>query len=35
VRAFIDALPADYPQRLHWVLLSAADPLFRAARIMN
>jgi aminopeptidase N len=31
VRAFIDALPADYPVRLRWVLLSAADPLFRAA----
>ena len=33
VRAFIDALPPDYPPRLRWVLLSSADPLFRAARI--
>jgi aminopeptidase N len=32
VHAFIDGLPADYPQRLKWVLLSAADGLFRAAR---
>ena len=32
VRAFIDELPPDYPPRLRWVLLSAADPLFRAAR---
>jgi aminopeptidase N len=32
VRGFIDGLPADYPVRLKWVLLSAADPLFRAAR---
>ena len=31
VAAFIDALPADYPPRLRWVLLSSADPLFRAA----
>ena len=35
VRAYIDGLPADYPQRLRWVLLSSADPLFRAARILN
>lgn len=33
VRQFIDALPEGYPQRLKWVLLSAADPLFRAARM--
>jgi aminopeptidase N len=33
VRAFIDALPFDYPPRLKWVLLSAADPLFRAAKL--
>jgi aminopeptidase N len=32
VRAFIDRLPPDYPPRLRWVLLSSADPLFRAAR---
>jgi aminopeptidase N len=31
VRVFIDTLPAEYPQRLKWVLLSSADPLFRAA----
>jgi len=29
--AFIDHLPEDYPQRLRWVLLASADPLFRAA----
>ncbi len=33
VHASLDQLPADYPQRLRWVVLSAADPLFRAARI--
>jgi aminopeptidase N len=33
VRAFIDALPPDYPPRLKWVLLASADPLFRAARL--
>jgi aminopeptidase N len=32
VQAFIAALPADYPPRLRWVLLSAADPLFRASK---
>ena len=32
VRAFITALPADYPQRLRWVLEASADPLFKAAR---
>jgi aminopeptidase N len=32
VRAFIERLPPDYPVRLKWVLLSSADPLFRAAR---
>ena len=32
---FIDTLPADYPPRLKWVLLSAADPLFRASRILH
>ena len=35
VREFIDNLPEDYPPRLRWVLLSAADPLFRAARLLN
>jgi aminopeptidase N len=35
VRAFIDSLPTDYPERLRWVLLSAADPLFRAARLQQ
>jgi aminopeptidase N len=35
VRAFIDRLPADYPPRLKWILLSAADPLFRAARLQQ
>ena len=32
VRSFINGLPADYPQRLRWVLEASADPLFRAAR---
>ena len=31
----IDTLPPDYPPRLKWVLLSAADPLFRSARILH
>jgi aminopeptidase N len=35
VRQFIDSLPADYPPRLKWVLLSSADPLFRAARLLH
>ena len=34
VRAYITKLPADYPPRLRWVLLSAADPLFRAAKLL-
>jgi aminopeptidase N len=34
VRQFIDTLPRDYPQRLRWVLLSSADPLFRAAQML-
>lgn len=32
VRAFLDALPPDYPVRLRWVIETSADPLFRAAR---
>jgi aminopeptidase N len=32
VQKFIETLPSDYPERLKWVLLSSADPLFRAAR---
>jgi aminopeptidase N len=35
VREFINGLPEDYPPRLRWVLLSSADPLFRAARLLN
>ncbi len=35
VRDLIDHLPPDYPQRLRWVLLSAADPLFRAAKLLS
>jgi Domain of unknown function (DUF3358). len=35
VRAFIEALPPDYPERLRWVLLSSADQLFRAARLLQ
>jgi aminopeptidase N len=34
VRQFIDTLPRDYPPRLRWVLLSSADPLFRAAQML-
>jgi len=33
VRAYLDSLPANYPERLRWVLLASADPLFRAAAI--
>ena len=32
VRAFVSALPKDYPPRLRLVILSSADDLFRAAR---
>lgn len=35
VRSVIDSLPAGYPERLRWVLLASADPLFRAARLGN
>jgi aminopeptidase N len=35
VRAFIDRLPTSYPPRLRWILLSAADPLFRAAKLLS
>ncbi len=35
VRAFIDQLPASYPTRLRWILLSSADPLFRAATLLR
>ena len=35
VREFIDRLPPDYPLRLKWVLLASADPLFRAARLLQ
>jgi aminopeptidase N len=35
VRRFIDDLPADYPNRLRSMLLAAADPLFRAARMLD
>jgi aminopeptidase N len=35
VRAFLDSLPLDYPTRLRWVLLSSADPLFRAAATLE
>lgn len=33
VRAYLDGLPVDYPERLRWVLLASADPLFRAAQV--
>ena len=32
VRAFLDHLPPEYPERLRRVVLSSADDLFRAAR---
>jgi aminopeptidase N len=35
VREVIDHLPPDYPQRLRWVLLSSADALFRAAKLLT
>jgi len=35
VRAYLDSLPADYPERLRWVLLASADPLFRAAAVVR
>ena len=31
VRAYLDSLPSEYPERLRWVLLASADSLFRAA----
>jgi aminopeptidase N len=33
VRAFVRDLPAGYPDRLRRIILSSADPLFRAARL--
>jgi aminopeptidase N len=33
VRAFLDTLPPDYPDRLRRVVLASADDLFRAARV--
>jgi aminopeptidase N len=35
VRRTIDRLPADYPARLRSALLASADPLFRAARLLE
>jgi aminopeptidase N len=35
VRDVIAHLPVDYPTRLRWVLLSSADPLFRAAKVLS
>jgi aminopeptidase N len=35
VREFLDALPPAYPARLRDVVLSAADPLFRAAELQR
>jgi aminopeptidase N len=32
VRAFVDRLPPEYPERLRRVILSSADDLFRASR---
>jgi aminopeptidase N len=33
VRAFVDALPPGYPDRLRRIILSSADDLFRSARM--
>ena len=35
VRKFVEDLPADYPPRLKWAVLASADPLFRAAQLLN
>ena len=35
VRQFLDTLPGDYPERLRRVVLSSADDLFRASRIVK
>ena len=35
VRDFLGKLPPDYPERLRRVILSAADDLFRASRIVK
>jgi len=35
VNRFIDQLPPDYPERLRWIVVSAADPLVRAAAIVE
>ena len=35
VRKFIEDLPSDYPPRLRWAVLASADPLFRAAQLLN
>jgi aminopeptidase N len=35
VRLFIDTLPDDYPPRLRRVLLTAADPLLRASKLLH
>jgi len=35
VRAFVERLPPDYPERLRRVILSSADDLFRASRIRS
>jgi aminopeptidase N len=35
VQRFIDELPPDYPERLRWIVVSAADPVFRAAAIVE
>jgi aminopeptidase N len=35
VRHFIAELPSDYPPRLRLILQTAADPLFRAARLIG
>jgi aminopeptidase N len=35
VQSFLDDLPSDYPDRLRRAVVSSADPLFRAVRIVT
>jgi hypothetical protein len=35
VRAFLQSLPANYPERLKNITLQSADELFRAAEIVK
>ncbi|MGH8637380.1 MAG: hypothetical protein ACREUZ_09635, partial [Burkholderiales bacterium] len=35
VRMFVEKLPQDYPERLRRIILSSADDLFRASRLVG